>query len=533
MRFRVSFMLIGALLSLLAILPLGQSASRAFADSTVALTTQSTPVGTVLFTADGKALYMLSFDTVGTASPAVRSCTGRCEGAWPPLLAPTATGPFDVSGGVQQAGLGTIGTTTAAGSAVFQVTYFGHPLYMFINDKAPGQANGENVTAFNGVWDLVTPAGLPAVGVASVNLESTPQGSVLSASTAGNTFRSLYLLTGDPPNGTTCVGTCTRFWPPLLTSGTPTAGTGVNVAGLGTTKRPDGTLQATYFGVPLYMFALDLGPGAQSGLTNGLDVAAFGGMWYLMSAAGVAVPGKAIVTSTTSSLGTLLAYDPTGDPKGAAYPLYAFTADTGTASACMGMCARYWTPLITTGAPQVLTGSAAQAGSLGTMLRADGTTQVTYNGRPLYLFAPDFSTSGQNLTAFGGTFQLMQGSGTTTALQPAPRPVTVVPQLVASSGGISASFIVAFTSKDPGASMVLFGPGPGCSGLVETATRDAGAGTTSHSVTVAGNDLGGSVGDNGIQPGATYWFEVVTVGASGPSTDDNGGKCYSVTVPTS
>jgi hypothetical protein len=107
-------------------------------------------------------------------------------------------------------------------------------------------------------------------------------------------------------------------------------------------------------------------------------------------------------------------------------------------------------------------------------------------------------------------------------------------QAVVRSGGgagSSASFLVPFASKVPGQGEVLFGSGPGCLGLVETATQDQGAGTTSHMVQVRGNDLPGTVGDNGIMPGVTYWYEAVTVTKSGLETDNNGGKCYSVTIP--
>jgi hypothetical protein len=81
--------------------------------------------------------------------------------------------------------------------------------------------------------------------------------------------------------------------------------------------------------------------------------------------------------------------------------------------------------------------------------------------------------------------------------------------------------------------MVLFGSGPGCLGLVQTATQDLGAGTTQHTVVVTGNDLPGTVGNIGITPGATYYYEVETVSASGTEIDNNGGKCYTVTVPSS
>jgi hypothetical protein len=110
--------------------------------------------------------------------------------------------------------------------------------------------------------------------------------------------------------------------------------------------------------------------------------------------------------------------------------------------------------------------------------------------------------------------------------------VAAVPLVTQSASGVSGSFTATFSSKLPGNGMVLFGSGPGCSGLVETATADSGAGTTAHSVKVTGNDLPGTVGDTGIAPGATYWFEVVTVTRLGTDVDDNGGKCYSVTVPS-
>ncbi len=101
------------------------------------------------------------------------------------------------------------------------------------------------------------------------------------------------------------------------------------------------------------------------------------------------------------------------------------------------------------------------------------------------------------------------------------------------AGATSASFTVSFDSSVPGQGQILFGPGPGCSGLVEVATQDQGAGTTSHTIQVEGNELPETVGDNGIVPGTTYWYEAVTMTATEKEVDDNGGKCYSVTVPGS
>jgi hypothetical protein len=51
-------------------------------------------------------------------------------------------------------------------------------------------------------------------------------------------------------------------------------------------------------------------------------------------------------------------------------------------------------------------------------------------------------------------------------------------------------------------------------------------------VLVLGNDLPGTVGDNGIVPGTTYLYETVTMTSVGQEVDNNAGKCYSVTIPS-
>jgi hypothetical protein len=105
--------------------------------------------------------------------------------------------------------------------------------------------------------------------------------------------------------------------------------------------------------------------------------------------------------------------------------------------------------------------------------------------------------------------------------------------MVNQSGGWSASFTSSFTSAQPGQGEVYFGTGPGCQGLIQVATADQTAGTTQHTVVVSGNDLPGTIGNIGLTPGVTYWYENVTVTPSGTTIDNNNGKCYSITIPTS
>jgi probable HAF family extracellular repeat protein len=130
-----------------------------------------------------------------------------------------------------------------------------------------------------------------------------------------------------------------------------------------------------------------------------------------------------------------------------------------------------------------------------------------------------------------GAGKLPNGDTRAILLEP-DRQNTVAEGSVTRSGpGSSGSFTTSFQSSAPGQGVVLFGSGPGCSGLVESATQDTGAGTTNHTVTVTGNDLPGTVGDNGILPGVTYWYETVILTKVGREVDDNGGNCYRITVP--
>lgn len=92
--------------------------------------------------------------------------------------------------------------------------------------------------------------------------------------------------------------------------------------------------------------------------------------------------------------------------------LYLFAPDTTNKSTCNGPCATIWPPLTTTGAPQAGTG--ANASMLGTSARDDGTTQVTYNGHPLYYYVGDSSpgqTNGQGLNANGGLWWVVSPKG--------------------------------------------------------------------------------------------------------------------------
>jgi predicted lipoprotein with Yx(FWY)xxD motif len=98
--------------------------------------------------------------TTHTAAPTKCStCTGTCAIEWPPLR---ATGNPTVGGGATAS----IVATSARSDGKPQVTYNGHPLYLFSGDQKSGDTNGEGVNAFGGLWYALSSAGNQIVHMA-------------------------------------------------------------------------------------------------------------------------------------------------------------------------------------------------------------------------------------------------------------------------------------------------------------------------------------------------------------------------------
>jgi len=149
-----------------------------------------------------------------------------------------------------------------------------------------------------------TAGGTPA-GAAAPSSTSASSGTVdLAKSSLGSILvdaqgRTLYLWRADSGTKSTCNGACATAWPPLVTTGKPSAGIGVRSSLLGTAKRANGTEQVTYDGHPLYLFAGDTG----SGQTNGQGSAGFGALWYVVSPAGNQLTGATASTGDSSLTG--------------------------------------------------------------------------------------------------------------------------------------------------------------------------------------------------------------------------------------
>jgi predicted lipoprotein with Yx(FWY)xxD motif len=108
----------------------------------------------------------------------------------------------------------------------------------------------------------------------------------------------------------------------------------------------------------------------------------------------------ATVAVATSKLGDILV-----DADGRT--LYAFTKDKGDQSACSGQCASSWPALTGT----ATAGTGAQAALLSTSKQANGSTQVTYGGKPLYYFAGDAKAGDTNGQGVGTVWFAVRGDG--------------------------------------------------------------------------------------------------------------------------
>jgi predicted lipoprotein with Yx(FWY)xxD motif len=140
--------------------------------------------------------------------------------------------------------------------------------------------------------------------------------------------------------------------------------------------------------------------GQQSG---GSEREGSGGSGQSGGSGGGSGPGVTITTAN-SQFGQVL-FD--GDERA----IYFFDKDTSDRSECYGECAAAWPPVLTKGEPEAV--GTAEAKLLGTINRNDGSTQVTYKGRPLYYYVDD--PRGQILChgveEFGGVWLAVEPNG--------------------------------------------------------------------------------------------------------------------------
>lgn len=211
-------------------------------------------------------------------------CTGPSTSKTAEWPAYTTTAAPVAGKGVEKSLLGEV----ARPGVGEQVTYNGHPLYLF--DMVPGAPSGENwdeatLPADHGMWWLVSPSGVPigSEGVLStltINGHQDLGAELIDG--GGVVVVPVYTYSG----GTKCTGACAVEFPPLYAQGTPGLAAGLsNDAGL--VSRADGSEQRTWAGKALHVYG-DEGVGlSATGIAfkgNGNGVKVSGGTFSLVSA---------------------------------------------------------------------------------------------------------------------------------------------------------------------------------------------------------------------------------------------------------
>ena len=136
-----------AAVSVVALVVLGASVAAAGGPATTAPgALKAVRIGavTVLADANGRTLYWFAPDTAARSA-----CYGSCAAYWPPVKGPAAARP-----GVS----GTLSVLTRSDGSD-QAAYNGHPLYTYVGDSAPGQANGNGLNLNGGLWHEVRASG--------------------------------------------------------------------------------------------------------------------------------------------------------------------------------------------------------------------------------------------------------------------------------------------------------------------------------------------------------------------------------------
>jgi predicted lipoprotein with Yx(FWY)xxD motif len=135
-----------------------------------------------------------------------------------------------------------------------------------------------------------------------------------------------------------------------------------------------------------------------------------------------------VISTASSSKGEILI-----DAQGKS--LYVFDHDAAGKIACTTGCVAVWPPLVVPNGSSAPTGVSGVTATLGTVMRPEGTTQLTSDGRPLYAFANDSAPGQTNGDGFMGIWHVAKASGNGSPPAAGGSTATTAPTSSSSSGG--------------------------------------------------------------------------------------------------
>lgn len=220
------------------------------------------------------------------------TCTGPSndtKAEWPAI---TTVGKPVAGRGVNAMLLGTV-RRKGVGD---QITYAGHPLYLFSFDSGPFQVFGEGfdepgLPPWHGVWWLMSPGGSPNPWAGTLTSTKVGGKPVLAAqylTAIGWVDFPVYSFSADKRHKAVCSANaaCARAWPPVITGGRVGA-VGVPFSDIGGLTIRGNLDQVTWKGHPLYLFSNEqlmlLKDGKAVPEGNGNGITAFGGTFSLVT----------------------------------------------------------------------------------------------------------------------------------------------------------------------------------------------------------------------------------------------------------
>lgn len=309
----------------------------------------------VLTDGQGMTLYYFRKDEPGKSN-----CNEPCSDTWPPV-------PADEQINTSALDRSRLGSVTRD-DGTEQLAYDDLPLYLFVDDVAPGDVIGQGV---GNAWFAVAVDGSEIAPQRGVRIGSTDAGDVL-IDPLGFT---LYVSDNDAKGTSNCSDPCSDTWRPVL--GDIPIDTSVHQDQFDTVTREDGSEQLALDGRPLYVFVDDANPGDANGEGSG-DV------WFPVPADDVktADDGDSVTVGHTDLGPTLV--------DGDGMTLYVFTSDAFVDQAegqsnCNDLCAEAW-PHVP--ADVAIDGSAV-TGQTRTIIRRDGSAQLAIGKWPLYTASLD------------------------------------------------------------------------------------------------------------------------------------------------
>jgi predicted lipoprotein with Yx(FWY)xxD motif len=218
------------------------------------------------------------------------------------LLAASTLGGYLLSLRITLFGFREVRTTVGIVAGIIEVGAFGVLAALALG--APGRAESSPPltshpkllyrleSGYPGAWRPIGALSVVAAVLLALSVAATHPTKTISATTVLKTTKihgvtvltnaggyTLYWFAPDTPTTSVCNGTCAAYWPPTI--GSQSAGSGVTGT-LGTVKRSDGSIEATYNGHPLYTYVGDSAPGQNTGNNINLN----GGLWHEMTPSG-------------------------------------------------------------------------------------------------------------------------------------------------------------------------------------------------------------------------------------------------------